>query len=83
MSIAPVQCGGNAWEVAGQSLEDYLADLGVDVLDKKSSTWAEAVCLACSCPSGERIDVLVDTDDVAILLDEGFVPEDDWPFSSS
>ena len=80
MSIAPVQCGGNAWEVEEKTLEAYLEDQGVEVLDKRTTVFADAVCLACSCPTGERIDVLVSVNDVPTLLAEGFFREDDWPF---
>lgn len=80
MSIAPIQCGGNAWQMEHKSLRDYLADRGTEVLDLKSHTFADAVCLACSCPTGERIDVLIDEEDVDILLAEGFYRWEDWPY---
>ena len=80
MSIAPIQCGGNAWETEDQSIRDYLADRGAEVFDLKTSSWAGAVCAACSCPTGERVDVLVDSDDVDILLAEGFQRFEDWPY---
>ncbi len=80
MSIAPIQCGGNAWEIEDKTIEAYLADLGADVIDLKTSTFAEAVCLACSCPNGQRVDILIDKDDVSILLTEGFVRSNDWPY---
>ncbi len=79
MSTAPIQCGGNAWEVADQSIEVYLADRGADVTDLKTSTFAEIVCEACSCPTGQRVDVLIDENDVPILRTEGFVRAEDWP----
>ena len=80
MSIAPVQCGGNAWQMEEKSLEDYLKDRGAEIFDQRSRTFAEAVCLACSCPTGERIDVLINEDHVDILLAEGFHHSEDWPY---
>jgi hypothetical protein len=80
MSIAPIQCRGNAWEQQDKTLEAYLADLGVEVLDKETSQWAEGVCEACSCPTGQRIDVLVREDDQETLLTAGFVREENWPY---
>ena len=79
MSIAPIQCGGNAWQKEDKSIEDYLADRGAQVLDLRSHTFADVVCHACSCPTGERVDVLVDEEDVDILLAEGFHRFEDWP----
>ena len=80
MSIAPIQCGGNAWEIEEQTIEDYLEDRGADVLNIETSTFTEAVCLACSCPNGQRIDILINEDDVSILLVEGFIRSEDWSY---
>ena len=80
MSIAPIQCGNNAWDRAGKTLERYLADRGVDVLDRHTSIFADAVCEACSCITGQRVDILVGERDVEIMLAEGFVRDEDWPY---
>ncbi len=80
MSTAPIQCGNNAWEQVGQSVENYLDDRGVDVIDLETSTFAEVVCESCACITGQRIDILIHQDDVSILLGEGFVRSSDWPY---
>ena len=80
MSIAPIQCGGNAWEVKGQTIEAYLENRGAHVIEIETSTFSEAVCLACSCVNGQRVDILVNEDDVSVLLKEGFVRSNDWPY---
>ena len=80
MSIAPIQCGGNAWEQANQTIDVYLDDRGVEVLDTETSIFAEVVCEACSCISGQRVDVLVSESDVETMLAEGFVRDEDWPY---
>lgn len=46
----------------------------------KTSNFAGAVCLACCCISGQRVDDLVDHDDVRILLAEGSLRSEDWPY---
>jgi len=80
MSIAPIQCGGNAWEIEDQTIEAFLAGRGAEVIDLKTSTFAEVVCESCGCITGQRVDILVDDDDVSVLLTEGFVRSNDWPY---
>lgn len=78
VSIAPIQCNGNAWEVADQTVEQWLDENGVDAHETKSSQFADAVCLACSCPTGTRLDILVDESDVETALSLGFVRSDEF-----
>ena len=59
MYVLPVQCAGNAWEQAGLSVEEYYEGLGITIHDIRSERFADNVCLACSCPTGERIEVRV------------------------
>jgi hypothetical protein len=80
MSIAPIQCGGNAWEIEEKTVEKYLEDRGVDVIETETTTFADDVCLACSCVNGQRLDILVSEDDVSIMLVENFILSIDWPY---
>jgi hypothetical protein len=79
-SVAPIQCGGNAWEQQGKSIEDYLSDRDVEVIELKTTTFADAVCLACSCINGQRVDILISEEDLPKVLSEGFVRAEDWPY---
>ena len=72
VQIEPTQCGGSPWEQAGLSLDAYLAGLGIEVHDVTTEPFAEIVCSACSCPTGERVCVLVDEPDVPLMEDGGF-----------
>ena len=70
--IEPTQCGGSPWEQAGLSLDAYLAGLRIEVHGVTSEQLAEVVCYSCSCPTGERVCVLLDEPDVPLMEDEGF-----------
>ena len=51
---------------------DYYEALGVKIYDAYSEWVYDAVCAACSCPTGERYFCTVSEDDVAFLLNAGF-----------
>ena len=88
-STSPIQCGGNPWEIwwrdtrGGEEADEatilaaYLAtELGVEVVFSWSRLVARAVCMACSCPRGDRLTVVVKGDDdaAAKLATVGFEP---------
>ncbi|MCP3978622.1 MAG: hypothetical protein GY716_04715 [bacterium] len=80
LSRAPVQCGGNPWQRENKTIEEYFRDLGVTLLELRLVQHEARVCMACSCPNGERLDVLVFEESVALMLELGFVRHDDWPY---
>ncbi|HLC92583.1 MAG TPA: hypothetical protein VJH23_02650 [archaeon] len=77
-SFSPIQCGGNEWElwhrqnlvVDGDPFtENEVISIwlnlkyGITAMDYSSHIVSEIVCLACSCPRGDEIAVLVDSKD--------------------
>jgi len=56
--IDPIQCGLNFWERANKTLAEHLAENNITVLKMVSTQQYEVVCLACTCPRGDRIHVL-------------------------
>lgn len=74
-SFDPKQCGTNAWETwePGKTQdyknEGYLIrawlqiEYGIKTYDHASKKVSEIVCMACDCPRGDRIAVLVDSKD--------------------
>ena len=85
-SIEPIQCQGNLWdEWDAKELnkrkwegEEELITVwleivnGVRVYDYASKQVYEIVCLACSCPRGDRIAVLVNSSNSAKMLELGW-----------
>lgn len=73
-ATSPIQCGGNAWEMwaAENGLNDapeatklrewFGRELGVDVMFSWSRQTYRAVCLACQCPRGDELHVVVDAE---------------------
>ena len=55
----------------------YEKEAGVAILEVKKETVYPAVCLACSCPRGDRLTVTVVAEDVAKLLELGFTVHDE------
>ncbi len=51
---------------------DYYHEQGVDIHDIYSRIVYDAVCDACSCPTGERIYCLVQEQDIDFMLAEGW-----------
>ena len=51
---------------------DYYNTLGIKMYDTYAAWVYNAVCAACSCPTGERFYCTVSEDDVAFLLNSGF-----------
>jgi hypothetical protein len=81
LSISPVQCGGNPWEQVSalggerEKLVAWAASLGVsvDYVAFVHPSVAAGVCLACSCPRGDRVVVSVnDPQDEEVLRANGF-----------
>lgn len=50
----------------------YEREADVEIFEVKKETVHQAVCLACSCPRGDRLTVTVAAEDVAKLLEMGF-----------
>ncbi len=83
-SIQPKQCGTNAWNewwAAGGGTEPEEEQLvrtwlssqyGIEVSSYSQQQTAENVCLACSCPRGDTIKILVDEKDLPTLEELGF-----------
>jgi hypothetical protein len=72
VSLSPTQCGGSPWEEAGQTFDEFLEGMNVEAVDISVDRFADAVCLACSCQTGERYCVRVPTREVQELQDAGF-----------
>jgi hypothetical protein len=79
----PVQCRGNAWELwehaeeysAEEELLEayYLSEHGVEILEVQGVSWGDVpVCLACNCPRGDTLYVLVSREDSVAMLDLGW-----------
>ncbi len=79
-SIEPIQCGGNEWQqwqgenlaVDGEPLTEkeiigiwLKQKYGITAIDYASKQVSEIVCMACSCPRGDQVAVLVDSKDAA------------------
>lgn len=73
VSIDPVQCDGNAWDSVGMTVEAYYESLGVEVMASVTVQFADEVCLACSCPTGDRVFLEIDPGSLGFMLREGFV----------
>lgn len=58
---------------------EYYALFGVDVARVLSVPKFEVVCLACSCPRGDTLFLLVDRDDEDVMLALGFRKESPGP----
>lgn len=54
---------------------DFFEAQGVTIYELYTTIWAEVVCGACSCPTGERIHCLIDEDYLSIMLKWGFREE--------
>lgn len=54
---------------------EFFEEQGVTFHEVKVTTWAEEVCGACSCPTGERIHCLIDESDLEILKGWDFQEE--------
>lgn len=54
---------------------EFFKAKGVTIHEVKVTIWAEEVCGACSCPTGERIHCLIDEDDLLVMKDWGFQEE--------
>ena len=74
VSVEPVQCGGNAWEIdyfinnceqryPEEEEEDlirfYFEKNSVETFDFQKQEKYETVCLACNCPRGDEISLLI------------------------
>lgn len=83
-TFEPMQCGGNPWELAGDSASDEIARVrgwaassGVDLADVGfvHHTEAQATCSGCACPRGDLLVVrAADSAAVAGLPALGFGP---------
>ncbi len=83
VSIDPVQCQGNPWdsEVVPEGSEgdekieitQFYMKQGIEVLAVESEQIHEIVCMACSCPRGDRIYLHVSETDAEQLIAQGFV----------
>ena len=74
VAIDPVQCDNNAWNPSGMSADDYYRSLGVDVTRMVSIRVYEAVCLACTCPTGDRLFLEIDAGSLDFMIGQGFTP---------
>ena len=97
MSIAPIQCLGNPWEIdwleshdndydayprdlskpglereEEQIIRDYYLRQGVIIKGFATTEWDGAVCLACSCPQGYTLYVLIPEQQQEKMLELGF-----------
>lgn len=77
--IDPIQCLGNEWDDYPSTEDgrlkifiDYYESLDIIMVDTYSEWVWDAVCHACSCPTGERYYCTVNESDVEFLLDSGF-----------
>jgi hypothetical protein len=86
-TITPIQCGGNGWEAPGVVPSPNLSgELGralgwleasgvaVEELGFVNPVEPYAVCLACSCPRGDRLVVKADDNQATALIALGFEP---------
>lgn len=62
ISLDPRQCNSDRIATDDQSLRQYLLDQGITLYGLKRYTFSTTVCRACSCPTGERIVMLVDAE---------------------
>lgn len=62
ISLDPRQCNSDRIATDDQSLRQYLADQGITLYGLRRYTFSTTVCRACSCPTGERIVMLVDAE---------------------
>jgi len=54
---------------------EFFKTTGVTIHEVNMTIWAEEVCTACSCPTGERIHCLIDEDDLLVMKCWGFQEE--------
>lgn len=54
---------------------EFFETQGVTIHEVKVTIWAEEVCGACSCPTGERIHCLIDEGDLPVMREWGFREE--------
>ena len=54
---------------------EFFEAQGVTIHEVKVTIWAEVVCDACSCPTGERIHCLIDEGDLPVMREWGFREE--------
>ena len=85
VEIDPIQCGGNPWEI-WQSEQGVAYDMSesdiiklyyrekenIEISEVKSKQTHEAVCLACNCPTGDTLYLLVDDLSVQKMLTLGY-----------
>lgn len=62
VSLDPRQCNSDRIATDDQSLRQYLESQGITLYGLKRYTFSTTVCRACSCPTGERIVMLVDAE---------------------
>ncbi|PIR89626.1 MAG: hypothetical protein COU07_01915 [Candidatus Harrisonbacteria bacterium CG10_big_fil_rev_8_21_14_0_10_40_38] len=82
VQIDPRQCNMNPWQEVvidepapaddDSLIRSYYASQNVEVFDIKRKVTQEVVCLACSCPTGETVYLLVSNGDVNSMLAFGF-----------
>ena len=81
VSINPVQCKGNPWEKNfpqenndEDTIKKYYQSLKFTIYDIKitPSSPGTIVCMACSCPRGDTIKVMVSQADADKLISQGF-----------
>lgn len=63
ISLDPRQCNSDRIATDDLSIRQYLENQGVTLYGMKRYTFSTAVCRACSCPTGERVVMLVDAQD--------------------
>jgi len=55
-----------------QIIKDYYKKQGIVIYDVKWELWDTAVCMACSCPDGYTLYLLISNSDINMMLEFGY-----------